>query len=201
MKGRCWPLLGFWALPLSLLPSLASWVFGRIAPAPGWCQRQPACLKAEWIISLTFSPCHSSVVVVDFDMHFVDCMVFACSVECRRLGADCNHTDWEMLPVLWAHRSGGSVLPLPQSVSLNCLPQGPSGPQWCGFGNAFTSFFLAQALGSCAAAWEHSQKRLALEGGWQGLEVPWDQPPGAQGKHSSPEVLFQPWEQALLQAQ
>lgn len=50
------------------------------------------------------------VVVVDFDMHFVDCMVFACSVECRRLGADCNHSDWETLPVLQAHRSGGSEL-------------------------------------------------------------------------------------------
>lgn len=103
----------------SLLPSLGSWVFGRITPVPSWCQRQPACLKAAWIISLTFLLCPSPVVVVDFDMHFVDCMVFACSVECRRLGADCNHTDWEIdvtsalgSQVRW-FRVPGSALPLP----------------------------------------------------------------------------------------
>lgn len=50
---------------------------GHRAPVLTLCQRQPACLKAAWVTSLMFPLCPSPavvVVVVDFDMHFADCM-------------------------------------------------------------------------------------------------------------------------------
>lgn len=49
---------------------------GHIAPVPTLCQRQLTRLKAAWVTSLMFPLCPSPavVVVVDFDMHFADCM-------------------------------------------------------------------------------------------------------------------------------
>lgn len=48
---------------------------GHRAPGPTLCQRQPAGLPAAWVTSPMFPLCPShAVVVVDFDMHFADCM-------------------------------------------------------------------------------------------------------------------------------
>lgn len=177
----------------SLLPSFSSWVFGWIAPVPVWCQRQPACLKAAWIISLTFPLCPSPLVVVDFNMHFVDCIFLPAPLNAGGL-------NWLQLHWLGDVSSAaglrGQVVQSSmfctssQSVSLNCLPQSLSGPQWYRFGSAFASFSWLRHWGSCAAAWESSQKRLALEGGWQGLEVPGTSPLGPRATIQALKCCF-----------
>lgn len=189
----------------SLLPSFSSWVFGWIAPVPVCCQRQPACLKAAWIISLTSPLCPSPLVVVDFDMHFVDCMFFACSVECRRLGLIAITLIGRRYQCCGAHGSGGSELHVLHFFFPKCfLELSPTSPLWASvvqIWECICLLFLAQArrIMRCSLGEQPEKagigRRLARVGGAR------DQPPGAQGNHSSPEVLFQPWEQALLQAQ
>lgn len=102
-----------------------------------------------------FPLCPSPVVVVDFDMHFADCMFLPALLNAggseliaiTLIGSRHQGSGFSAQVI----QSSGFGTSFSHSVSLNCLPRAPSGPQWCGFENAFASF-------SWLKHWDHAMQ-------------------------------------------